>query len=75
MLGTARASSWMRYLAAKKPFFNIVFGVVAGFVLGLFGWLGYVLGFSVFVGCSGAKSSVLAAAVMPACGGFWGTVE
>ena len=75
MLWTVRASSWMRVLAAKKPFFNNVLGSLAGLVLGLFWCLGCSVWVSVFVGASGAKASMLAAAGMPACGGVWVTVR
>ena len=62
-------------MAAKKPFFNNVLGSVGGLVLGLFRWLGCGLGLLVFVGVSGVKASVLAAAVMGMCRGVWVTVR
>ena len=64
MLGTCRASSWVYWVAAKRAFFNIVLGSVGGLVLGLFRGQTCSLGVSVFVGVSGAKWSILAAAVM-----------
>ena len=75
MLETVRASSWVCLMAAKRAFFNMVLGSVGGLVLGLFRWLGCGLGLPFFVGISGAKASMLAAAVMPACRGVWVTVR
>jgi hypothetical protein len=50
MLETVRGSSWVYWVAAKKPFFNNVSSLLAGLVLGLFWWLGCSLSLSVVVG-------------------------
>ena len=75
MLETVRASSWVCLMAAKRAFFNMVLGSVGGLVLGLFRWQTCSLGVSIFVGVSGAKWSILAAAVMGLCRGVWVTVR
>jgi len=75
MQGTSKASSWVYWVVAKKPFFNNVLGSLTGLVLCLFWRLGCSLGLSVFVASSGGKASVLEAAVMPDCGGVGVTVR
>ena len=75
MLERVRDSSWVCLMAAKRAFFNMVWGSVGGLVFGVFRWLGCGLGVSVFVGASGAKWSILAAAVMGLCRGVWVTVR
>ena len=56
-------------VCCKEGFFNIVFGGFLGHVLGFVWRFCGVLGVSVHVDISEGNASVLAASVMPMCGG------